>query len=38
VKLLIAALSQNGHTLADGALVTVSPSESRARILPLRRS
>lgn len=36
--LLIAALNQNGDTLADGALVTVSPSESRARILPLRRS
>ena len=35
--LLIAALSQNGDTLADGALVTVSPSESRVRILPLRR-
>ena len=36
--LLIAALGQNGDTLAEGALVTVSPSESRARILPLRRS
>ena len=35
--LLIAALNQTGDTLADGAL-TVSPSESRVRILPLRRA
>ena len=35
--LLIAALDQTSDTLADGALVTVSPSESRVRILPLRR-
>jgi predicted nuclease of predicted toxin-antitoxin system len=35
--LLIAALNQTSDTLADGALVTVSPSESRVRILPLRR-
>jgi predicted nuclease of predicted toxin-antitoxin system len=26
-----------GALLADGALVTVSPSESRVRVLPLRR-
>jgi len=35
--LLIAALNQTADALADGALVTVSPSESRVRILPLRR-
>jgi predicted nuclease of predicted toxin-antitoxin system len=35
--LLIAALNQTGDMLADGVLVTVSPSESRVRILPLRR-
>ncbi len=35
--LLIAALHQTGDALADGALVTVSPRESRLRILPLRR-
>jgi len=35
--LLIAALNQTSDVLADGALVTVSPSESRVRILPLRR-
>lgn len=35
--LLIAALGQTGDTLAEGALVTVSPRESRVRILPLRR-
>lgn len=37
VPLLIAALHQTAEALADGALVTVSPSESRVRILPLRR-
>jgi predicted nuclease of predicted toxin-antitoxin system len=36
--LLVAALTQAADTLADGALVTVSPRESRIRILPLRRS
>lgn len=36
--LLIAALTQTADTLTDGALVTVSPNESRVRILPLRRS
>jgi hypothetical protein len=35
--LLIAALNQTADALADGALVTVSASESRVRILPLRR-
>ncbi len=34
--LLIAALDQTGDMLAGGALITVSPSESRVRILPLR--
>lgn len=36
--LLLAALTQAADTLEDGALVTVSPRESRVRILPLRRS
>ncbi len=35
--LLIAALHQTADALTEGALVTVSPSESRVRILPLRR-
>ena len=37
VPLLIAAVHQTAEALADGALVTVSPNESRVRILPLRR-